>query len=138
MRAPDIWKRCPAAIREPLPAWILARVIVLASLGAAKFVVDEYPGSALARSAQVSLVGWDGGFYDLITRAGYAAQPESYRFFPLYPLAARALDVVTPGSSRVALVLLANVCSFAFVVLLYALVMRETADADTARRASWF
>ena len=138
MRAPDIWKRCPAAIREPLPAWILARVIVLASLGAAKFVVDEYPRSALARSAQVSLVGWDGGFYDLIARSGYAAQLESYRFFPGYPLAARALDVVTPGSSRVALVLLANVCSFAFVVLLYALVMRETADADTARRASWF
>jgi len=138
MRAPEIWKRCPAAIREPLPAWILARVIVLASLGAAKFVVDEYPRGALARSAQVSLVGWDGGFYDLITRSGYAVQPESYRFFPGYPLAARALDVVTPGSSRVALVLLANVCSFAFVVLLYALVMRETADADTARRASWF
>jgi len=117
---------------------VLARVIVLASLGAARFVVDEYPHGALARGAQVSLVGWDAGFYDLIARSGYPAHSEVYRFFPLFPLAVRALDVVTPGSSRVALVLLANLCSLGFVVLLHRLVMHETGDAESARRAAWF
>lgn len=138
MSVPDIWKRCPPALRDSLPAWVLARVVVLASLGAARFVVDEYPRSSLARGAQLSLLGWDGGFYHLIARAGYAADAESYRFFPLYPLAARALAVITPGSTRVALVLLANACSLAFVVLLYQLTMRESDDATIARRAAWF
>ena len=138
MSTRDTWNRWPVALRDSLPAWVLARIIVLASLGAARFVVDEYPGSALARHADVSLVGWDAGFYDLIARVGYAPHGDSYRFFPLYPLLTRALNVVVPGSSRVALVLLANVCSLAFVVLLHQLVHRETGNVDTARRAAWF
>jgi Mannosyltransferase (PIG-V) len=136
--AAEAWNRLPLALRDSLPAWLLARVIALASLGAARYVVDEYPRSALARSAQVSLVGWDAGFYDAIARFGYAPDPDSYRFFPLYPLATRVLDAVTPGSSRVALVLLANACSLGFVLVLHRLVMRETGDADVARRAAWF
>jgi hypothetical protein len=138
VRAAETWNRLPLALRDSLPAWVLARVITLASLGAARYVVDQYPRGALARGAQVSLVGWDAGFYDAIARFGYAHDPESYRFFPLYPLATRALDVVTPGSSRIALVLLANVCSLAFVVVLHHLVMRETGDPAVARRAAWF
>jgi len=138
VRAAETWKRCPLALRDTLPAWVLARVIVLASLGAARFVVDEYPRSALARNAQVTLVGWDAGIYNTIARFGYAADPDSYRFFPLYPLATRALDVITPGSTRVALVLLANVCALGFALLIHRLVMRETGDVETARRAAWF
>ena len=138
MRAAEVWKRCPLALRDTLPAWLLARVIVLASLGAARFVIDEYPRSALARNAQVTLIGWDAGIYTTIARFGYAADPETYRFFPLYPLASRALDVVTPGSTRVAIVILANLCALGFAVLVHRLVMRETGDAEAARRASWF
>jgi len=67
-----------------------------------------------------------------------AADPETYRFFPLYPLTARALDVVTPGATRVALVILANLCALGFAVLVHRLVMHETGDAETARRAAWF
>jgi hypothetical protein len=136
--AAEAWNRLPLALRDSLPAWLLARVIALASLGAARYVVEEYPRSALARGAEVSLVGWDAGFYDAIARLGYASDPDSYRFFPLYPLATRVLDVVTPGSSRVALVLLANACSLGFVLVLHRLVVRETGDADLARRAAWF
>ncbi len=138
MRAAEIWKRCPLALRDSLPAWILARVIALASLGAARFVVDEYPRSVLARNAQVTLIGWDAGIYNTIARFGYAADPESYRFFPLFPLASRALDVITPGSTRVALVLVANVCALGFALLIHRLVMHETHDVETARRAAWF
>ena len=138
MRAAEVWKRCPLALRDTLPAWVLARVIVLASLGAARFVTDEYPRSALARNAQVTLIGWDAGIYNTIARFGYAADPETYRFFPLYPLASRALDVVTPGAAKVALVILANLCALGFAVLVHRLVMHETGDAETARRASWF
>ena len=108
MRAAEVWKRCPIALRDTLPAWLLARVIVLASLGAARFVIDEYPRSALARNGQVTLIGWDAGIYTTIARFGYAADPETYRFFPLYPLASRALDVVTPGATKVAIVILAT------------------------------
>ena len=117
---------------------MLARVIVLASLGAARFVIDEYPRSALARNAQVTLIGWDAGIYTTIARFGYAADPETYRFFPLYPLASRALDVVTPGATQVAIVILANLCALGFALLVHRLVMRETGDAETARRAAWF
>jgi Mannosyltransferase (PIG-V) len=138
VRAAEIWKRCPLALRDTLPAWILARIIVLAGLGAARFVVDEYPRSALARNAQVSLVGWDAGIYNTIARFGYAADPESYRFFPLYPLATRALNVITPGSTRVALVLLANVCALGFALLIHRLVMHEMGDVEASRRAAWF
>jgi hypothetical protein len=136
--APAIWKRCPLALRQALPAWILARILVLAGMGAAKFVVDEYPLSALARRSFVTLVPWDGLQYEVIVRFGYAPDPDLYRFFPLYPLAARVLDAVTPGGADVALVVLANLCSLAFVVLLYQLVQQETGDADLARRAAWF
>ena len=138
MRAAEVWKRCPLALRDTLPAWVLARVIVLASLGAARFVIDEYPRSALARNAQVTLIGWDAGIYNTIARFGYAADPETYRFFPLYPLASRALNVVTPGTTKVALVILANLCALGFAVLVHRLVMHETGDAETARRAAWF
>ena len=138
MRAAEVWKRCPLALRDTLPAWLLARVIVLASLGAARFVIDEYPRSALARNAQVTLIGWDAGIYTTIARFGYAADPETYRFFPLYPLASRALDVVTPGATKVAIVILANLCALGFALLVHRLVVRETGNAETARRAAWF
>ncbi|MEX1006529.1 MAG: mannosyltransferase family protein [Acidimicrobiia bacterium] len=138
MRVAEIWKRCPLALRDSLPAWVLARLIVAASLAGAKFIVDDFPQRAIGHRNDLSLIGWDGEFYELIARAGYAADADSYRFFPLYPLASKALNFVTPGSTTVALVLLANVCSLGFVVLLHHLVQRETGDVDLARRAAWF
>jgi hypothetical protein len=111
---------------------------VVTGYAAARFVVDKFPNGALARGSFVSFIPWDGIQYEAIVRHGYAVDPDLYRFFPLYPLAARALDAVTPGGADVALVLLANACSLAFVLLLHVLVRRETGDVDLARRSVWF
>ena len=138
MSARDLWKRLPVALRDALPAWILARVLVVAGYAAARFVVDKFPNGALARGSFVTFIPWDGVQYDLIVRHGYSYDPDLYRFFPLFPLVGRALDAVTPAGADVALVLLANACSLAFVLLLHVLVRRETADADLARRSVWF
>jgi hypothetical protein len=136
--ARDVWKRLPVALRDALPAWVLARVLVVAGYAAARFVVDKFPNGALARGSFVTFIPWDGVQYEAIVRHGYAVDPDLYRFFPLYPLAARALDVVSPGGADLALVLLANACSLAFVLLLHVLVRRETGDRDLARRSVWF
>jgi hypothetical protein len=138
VRAREFWNRLPLALRDSLPAWIVARVLVVAGYGAARFVVDKYPHSALAVKSFVTFIPWDGLQYEVIVRHGYSIDPNLYRFFPLYPLAARALDVVTPGGADVALVLLANACALAFVLLLHLLVRRETGDDDLARRTVWF
>lgn len=137
MRAPDLWKRLPLALRDALPAWVLARVLVGASMGAARVVVDEYPRGALAHNAHVSLLGWDAGIYDQVARVGYA-DLSTIRFFPLYPLVARALDPVLPGSTRVPLLIVANLAALGFAVVLHRLVMGETGDPERARRAAWF
>ena len=60
------------------------------------------------------------------------------RFFPLYPLLARALAPVFGGMVDVALLVLANAPALLFGVLLVRLVRREGGDRAATERAAWF
>ena len=84
-----------------LPAWVVARAIVLGALGVAHSRRRPHPRRAGPPCLRVhqGLLGWDAGWYQAIARHGYAPLGhQALRFFPLLPLVARALAVV-PGVS---------------------------------------
>ncbi len=113
---------------------------MLAALALAHFVVDRtHPTTAgVAARVHEGLLGWDAGWYEAIARFGYGPLGRgSLRFFPLFPLAARALAFLPGVSAGAALVVLANVASLLGTALLYVLARRETGDSRLALRAAW-
>ncbi len=134
------WRRVPAALREALLPFVVARVVVLGALGLAHFVVDRTHPSTPGVAARVhaGLLGWDAGWYETIARFGYAPLGrQSLRFFPALPLLTHGLALVPGVGDGAALVLLANVAAFAATAMFYVLVRRETGDPAVARRAVW-
>jgi hypothetical protein len=127
------------ALLAAVPAWITARVVVLAALAYAHYVTDELrPGRAIvARTVHEGLLAWDASWYADIASRGYGALgTDSLRFFPGFPLLGRGLGVVT--GDRVALVVIANVAALVAAVLVYRLVRWERGDERLATRAAWF
>ncbi len=131
--------RTAQALRVVAVPYVAARVLVLGALGAAHLVVSRgHPSAAVVFRVHQGLLAWDAGFYESIARFGY--QPfghQALRFFPLFPLAARALAVVPGISDTTAIVLIANVGALVGTVLLVVLVRRETGDEQLARRSAW-
>lgn len=129
-------------LRAALPGWVVARVIVAGALIVAH-VVDEQYGPRVGRHvihtyAHQGLSAWDGQWYLRIAEHGYRASPaNALRFFPLYPLAGRALAVVLGGRHLAALLIIANLASLAAAALVHRIAVFETGDADLARRAAW-
>ena len=69
---------------------------------------------------------------------GYDGMPlEGVRFFPGYVFLSRAVDAILPGGQTTALLVVANLGTLLAMVLLYRLVILESADIGTARRAVW-
>lgn len=113
---------------EVLPAWVVARVLVVATLLIAHGIVGRVrPGNAAARlHVGQGLLTWDGGWYQSIAAHGYSASGlESVRFFPAFPMAARALAWLPGVTAGGALVFLSNVCSLAAMAALVVLVRRD-------------
>jgi hypothetical protein len=136
-----------ARLREPLRQsilpFVLARVIVGATLALAHFVVDRTHPAAPGVAARVhsGLLGWDAGWYETIARTGYAPLgKESLRFFPALPVLTHALAWVPGIGYGPALIIIANAAALVATVLLFVLVRREMGptDPDIARRAIWF
>lgn len=128
------------AVWAVLPAWLVARAVVVGTLVLARSVVGHVrPGNAAAVArAHEGLLGWDAGWYEAIARVGYGPLGhQSLRFFPLFPLAARALALAPGVSAGVAVVVLANAAALAGTVLLRLLVLRETGDRAWADRTVW-
>lgn len=128
------------AVVEVLPAWLVARVIVVGALGLARVTVGTVrpnnPG-ALQRVQQGLLV-WDAGWYRAIASHGYAAAGmQSLRFFPLYPLVAGALGRVPGVGIATALVLVANLSALLAMAGLLLLVRLDLGDRALARRSVW-
>ncbi|MBV8159719.1 MAG: hypothetical protein JO265_02235 [Acidimicrobiia bacterium] len=122
-----------------LPGWITARVLVLSALPYARFVFDHARAAAPKLRLHEGLLAWDGQWYERIARHGYAGIPRTgVRFFPLYPLAARALGVAFAHRYDVALLVLANGPALLLGALLVRLVRREGGDEPAAVRATWF
>ena len=126
-------------LRVALPAWLLARVIVLPLLALARWVVTELhatPADPINRLQQ-GLFAWDGGVYGSIAIRGYHGVPLDWlRFFPLYPLSGRWFGKLL-GSSDVALLALSNGFALLAAALLHRLALQETGDVRLAERAAW-
>jgi hypothetical protein len=134
------WGRVPASLREALPPYLVARVLVLGALGLAHFVVDRtHPGTpGVAARGHAGLLGGDAGWYETIARVGYAPLGrQSVRFFPGLPLLTHVLAWVPGLGDGGALLLLANAAALAATAMLVVLVRREVHDAAVARRAVW-
>jgi hypothetical protein len=127
--------------RAAILPFVITRVVVLAALAVADFLVRElHPtGVAGARALGASHAGlfaWDATWYRRIAEVGYGgAGRSSLRFFPLYPLAGRYLGYLV--SDRVALIVLANLCSFGALVVLHRLLSREQLGEKTAASSLW-
>jgi len=85
---------------------------------------------------------WDGFRYLAIAAHGYpASDPSSAAFFPLYPLLARSLAMLTGAASgpglEIAALIVSNVALLAAVALLIAL-CRLDYGARMASQASWY
>jgi hypothetical protein len=85
-----------------------------------------------------SLLQWDGYWYRYIAARGYdAGPPPMIRFFPGFPLAARALAWTSHLPLAVALLVIANACAFVYSGLVYRLARREGLTDAAAARAVW-
>jgi hypothetical protein len=128
------------ALRVVLLPFVLARAIVLSALGVAHLVLanshPQNPGMALR--VHQGLLAWDGGFYEAIARFGYRPfGHQALRFFPLFPLAGRALADATGIGVGASLVVIANLAALAGTALVVVLVRRETGDTALASRTAW-
>lgn len=130
-----------ADVAAALPGWLLARLIVGATLVGANGVVNnlEAVPEPIRRHVGQGLLGWDAERYVQIAEVGYRGLPRvELRFFPLLPALVRLLDPILPGGPGAALLVIANVAALAFGMLLHRLALLETGDERTARRAAWF
>lgn len=123
------------------PAWLVSRLVVLGTLALAHVLVDRLHPAVAGAAARVhgGLLGWDAGWYEAIARSGYRpSAPGSLRFFPLVPLAARALGALPGVGAGTALLVVANASAWLGLAVVLLLVTRETGDGGTARRAVWY
>jgi hypothetical protein len=129
---PPFW----TSVRAALPAWILARLIVLATLLAAVLWWDG-PLVAGPLSDVKTLQVWDVVWYRILGEAGYGAYgPAESRFFPLLPMAVGVGDFLGLPAN----LWITGVCwaaALAFAAALHRLTVIETGDAAAARRAAW-
>ncbi|HLH29165.1 MAG TPA: mannosyltransferase family protein, partial [Acidimicrobiales bacterium] len=129
-----------AALLDAVPAWVAARVVVGTALVLAHLSVSTARphDAAAAQRVHEGLLSWDAGWYQAIAAHGYAtAGTESLRFFPAFPMAARALSWLPGVTAGAALVVLSNLAALAAMVALGVLVRVDLGDADLARRAVW-
>jgi hypothetical protein len=127
------------ALKASIVPWIVARVVVGVVLAVAHQLATGHHISATAAArVHQGLLGWDAGWYESIARQGYAgAGHQSLRFFPLFPLLARALSVLPGVDVGTAVVVVANISALVGTAVVVALVRSETADLGLARRVAW-
>ncbi len=126
-------------LRVAVVPWILARVLVVASLALSRHLFDEIGAAPRPVALGQGLFAWDASYYRAIAEDGYRAVGHgSLRFFPLVPMLARVGGWISFDHTAAALIVIANVSALLFGGLLHRLARRETGDAALARRAAWF
>ena len=126
------WQGIRGALVVVLPAWVTARLLVGMGWLVAQMLADGDEPGALGRG----LLAWDGDWYRSLMVHGYDGMPlEGVRFFPGYVFLSRAVDAILPGGQTTALLVVANLGTLLAMVLLHRLVILESADIGTARRA---
>jgi hypothetical protein len=76
----------------------------------------------------------DVNFYTAITEYGYRSSPEAPAFYPMYPMVSWAVDQVLPGGALIACAVVAGICAYFCLLLLYRFVDLEF-GTSTANRA---
>src|SRR6478736_537173 len=94
---------------------------------------DEVPSSPGLHNIVDGTDRWDALWFERIAREGYRPDDASAAFFPGYPLAIRAVDLVTPVGTPGAALLVSNASFLGALIVLYALTAREW-DTPVARR----
>jgi hypothetical protein len=124
--------------RAVVVPWLTARCLMLMGFIVAVAASDRLAPGARPVTLGEGLVAWDGTWYRDIASFGYASLPdEGLRFFPLFPLLGKALSVITFGNTDFALILIANVASFALAIGIRRLVRFERGSVALADRAVW-
>ena len=119
--------------------WITARVLLLTAYVASLAVADRLLPGARPTALTEGLVAWDGTWYRDIAAHGYQSLPqEGLRFFPLFPMLGKGVGVLFLGHVDLALIVLANVCSFALLIVLRKLLRTESFNERTIDRVTWF
>lgn len=94
---------------------------------------DEVPSSPGIHNIVDGTDRWDALWFERIAREGYRPDDASAAFFPGYPLAIRAVDLITPVGTPGAALLVSNASFLGALIVLYALTTREW-STDVARR----
>jgi Mannosyltransferase (PIG-V) len=76
---------------------------------------------------------WDAGWFERIARGGYDESDASAAFFPGYPIAIRAITVVSPLDETAAALLISNAAFLGALIVLFALTTYEFSP-EVARR----
>jgi hypothetical protein len=122
------------SVRAALPAWLVSRAAVLATIPMALWAHGPDMFAEPWRGARTLQV-WDVVQYRDLAENGYRSYGES-RFFPLLPMLVRAGHLLGLPVAP----LLTAVCwvaALAFAAALHHLVLLETGDGPSARRAAW-
>jgi Mannosyltransferase (PIG-V) len=131
----------PAArdvLRAVIGPFVISRVLVIATLGVTREIVRDLATVTDPVQLGQGLRAWDAAFYADIARGGYdAVGTDGLRFFPSFPLLARALAVLPGIDANLAVVVVANASAFALGIVLYRLAWFERQDDALARRATW-
>ncbi|MEZ5371213.1 MAG: hypothetical protein R2704_00360 [Microthrixaceae bacterium] len=115
-----------------LGAWAAGRVLVALGVGVAARFADRVD-SVQPGVLELRWWAWDASWYDRMTGEGWAILgPESYRFFPGYPLAAEPLAV--PFGHRFSLFAVSWAAALVGIALAGELTRRATGDELLARR----
>ena len=117
--------------------WLASRALVLGALAVARHVVDHLGTQPRPIALHQGLLAWDAAFYGDIARGGYdAVARDGLRFFPLLPLAGRAVGLLPFVDARGGVVVVANLSALVAAVLLVRLVTFETGDRGLATRSA--
>ncbi|MGI8664253.1 MAG: mannosyltransferase family protein [Acidimicrobiales bacterium] len=125
-----------ADVRAALPGWIAAHALVVIGWTASLLWIEHFRRGVRPDSSTQGLFAWDGAFYRSIAEVGYEqVGREGARFFPLFPLAGRALGamVATPGFW---LLVLSNAGALLAGALMHRLCRFEGLGAPAASRAA--
>jgi hypothetical protein len=130
-----------SSLRAALVPFLAARAIVIAVLGVCRLLtgpMHAVTGAKAVGTVHAGLLSWDATYYLRIAEVGYGgAGRASLRFFPLFPLAGRALAWVPGVSDGAALIVIANVAAFGALVALHALVRSESLGKAVASTSVW-
>lgn len=128
------------ALVEVYVGWRLGLLFLFYLAIAILNLTGQLPGNRTVLDAHFL---WDGAYFYNIARYGYQGSVHLYGnyivlgFFPLFPLIAKGVSYLTLGHIQPAAIITNTVATFAFMVYLYKLVIKDF-ETDTAFRTVFF